>query len=169
MLCQKSYSSFRLTLFSVHNIGGLCQHVPFGTLLDITHRHDGWCVLASLDVFPHGCVFASMDVLYIGYGRAPMISDVKCNPTIDQRTGYTSLLVFEKIFPRIAVIEQMFNDMTAATIHSNAGRISNMYCSPVVCLSVHIYLISTTRTSVLVRINHTACILVCYSDAAARV
>lgn len=65
MLCQKSYSSFRLTLFSVHNIGGLCQHVPFGTLLDITHRHDGWCVLASMDVFPHGCVFASMDVFWL--------------------------------------------------------------------------------------------------------
>lgn len=48
---RKATAVFRLTLFSVHNIGGLCQHVPFGTLLDITHRHDGWCVLASMDVF----------------------------------------------------------------------------------------------------------------------
>ena len=63
-MSEKSVSR-RLLLFSVHNIGGLCQHVPFGTLLDITHRHDGWCVLASLDVFPHGCVFASMDVFWL--------------------------------------------------------------------------------------------------------
>ena len=67
-----------------------------------------------------------------------MISDVKCNPTIDQRTGYTSLLVFEKIFPRIAVIEQMFNDMTAATIHSNAGRILLPCCMSVCTYLSHI-------------------------------
>ena len=59
---SKSYSSFRLTLFSVHNIGGLCQHVPFGTLLDITTGMMDGASSLRWTFFHTAAFFASMDV-----------------------------------------------------------------------------------------------------------
>ncbi len=96
--------------FAFHAVSGLQIHKH--QFRGDEHNHQ--CCRRPTNLFVEMLKFQGSwvsNIVYIGYGRAPMISDVKCNPTIDQRTGYTSLLVFEKIFPRIAVIEQMFNDM----------------------------------------------------------